>query len=395
MASMSEAALISNRSFAPVLRALCQAPIVIWLVVIAFAAGLSAGLPAERLTTLYNAAFGSSLGDFFFTLLCAFTLAAALSGREASVSAVLASGASPFMAAAMICPDTAYVTLAPAAGQRKLSAAFGAYAGFKLLFPAGPLLVATGMGVAEASLLIPGALLLAIVWPVGEAWARFVQPAKEKQAWRFDRELLALGAPFIVHIALLAAGLVVTSWPSPVLDWLTTPKGALFAAAFWALIALAPDRRIGALASAVTRTGGLLLVIGAASALGGVLSSLWRPDVIADGASGTTAIVLIFAIAAAFKLLQGSSMATFAAVAPVVAPFAAQADLPAAAAVFATCLGSFVTIAPNDSFYWLVRRDALAGRSNRAAVAILGVGAALQASAGLCALIGLYVLNLL
>ena len=58
-------------------------------------------------------------------------------------------------------------------------------------------------------------------------------------------------------------------------------------------------------------------------------------------------------------------------------------DVPAVAAVFAICVGSFVAILPNDSFYWLVRRDALAGQNDTAATSILAGGAIVQAATGL------------
>ena len=81
-------------------------------------------------------------------------------------------------------------------------------------------------------------------------------------------------------------------------------------------------------------------------------------------------------------------MATFAAVAPVTAPLVAASDLDPVAAIFAICLGSFVAILPNDSFYWLVRRDALAQeKSELKAAKILASGALLQALVGLVLLL--------
>ena len=55
------------------------------------------------------------------------------------------------------------------------------------------------------------------------------------------------------------------------------------------------------------------------------------------------------------------------------------------AAVFAICLGTFVTMLPNESFYWLVRRDALEGEDR--VVAMLASGASLQAAVGLTTLL--------
>ncbi len=55
------------------------------------------------------------------------------------------------------------------------------------------------------------------------------------------------------------------------------------------------------------------------------------------------------------------------------------------AAVFA--IGTFVTMLPNESFYWLVRRDALEGESEGRVVAMLASGASLQAAVGLTTLL--------
>ena len=85
-------------------------------------------------------------------------------------------------------------------------------------------------------------------------------------------------------------------------------------------------------------------------------------------------------------------MATFAAVAPIAAPLVATSDLPPVVAVYAICLGSFIAILPNDSFYWLVRKDALPNEKEASSAKLLAIGASLQALGGLALLL---VLNLL
>jgi H+/gluconate symporter-like permease len=58
------------------------------------------------------------------------------------------------------------------------------------------------------------------------------------------------------------------------------------------------------------------------------------------------------------------------------------------AAVFAICLGSFIAILPNDSYYWLVRRDALEGQpSEGRVIRILTGGAILQVLVGMAVLL--------
>ncbi len=155
-----------------------------------------------------------------------------------------------------------------------------------------------------------------------------------------------------------------------------------------ALVQTPVEQRRACLDSAVRRTSALLLVIGAASAFGAVLTQVVPIQSLIPSGSGMVAVLGLFALTVAFKLIQGSSMATFAAVSPVAAPFVLSSGLPPAFAVFAICLGSFVAILPNDSFYWLVRRDALTGvASEMRAIQVLAGGALIQAMVGLCLLL--------
>ncbi|MEM6849907.1 MAG: permease, partial [Pseudomonadota bacterium] len=104
--------------------------------------------------------------------------------------------------------------------------------------------------------------------------------------------------------------------------------------------------------------------------------------------SGTATLLALFALTVLFKLAQGSSMATFAAVAPVAAPIVMASGVNGTAAVFAICLGSFIAILPNDSYYWLVRRDALSAEpSEGRVIRILSGGAIVQAVTGMALLL--------
>ena len=110
------------------------------MILAALATGLVGRLDAPTLVASFNSGYGAALGEFALILIPSFVLAACLSHRSAGSAAGAATVASPFMAAGMICPDTSYAALAPVAGRRKLSVALAGYAGFKLLFPAGPLI---------------------------------------------------------------------------------------------------------------------------------------------------------------------------------------------------------------------------------------------------------------
>jgi GntP family gluconate:H+ symporter len=379
------------------MRLLTTLPLIVWMVVLALALGLVGGLDAEGLVHAFNKGFGRALGEFALILLPSFTIAAALSRYDMSAASRVTVVASPFAAAGMVCPDTAYAALSPAAAGRKLSMAFGAYAGFRLLFPAGPLIVATALGVASAKLFVFGLALLVPVWLAGLVWARRFE---DKVAARAPgalgdieaptagrRELMRGVTPFVVLAALLVVGGVAEFGAWPLVDFITQPKGALITAAVVALIEQPVEARRECLDSAVRRTGSLLLVIGAASAFGGVLTSVIPVAELVPSQAGIMGLLTLFVLTVAFKLMQGSSMATFAAVTPVAAPLVLAAGIDPVAAVFAICLGTFVTMLPNESFYWLVRRDALEEMSEGRVVAMLASGASLQAVVGLTTLL--------
>ena len=385
----------------PARRFVPDLPLVIWMVILALALGFAGGLDAGEVIDSFNVGFGRALGEFALILLPSFILAAALTRRNIGTEAAgrTALLASPIAGAGMICPDTAYAALSPAAGRYKLDAAFGAYAGFKLLYPAGPLIVATGLGVTGGSataptlLLLCGALLTLPVWLAAVLWRRFAvgrTAASTSSSATGDAHLWATFAPFMLMAGLLSLGGFVDATGYAIMDFLFLPKGALMAAAALALLQTPSEARRDCLDSAVRRTGSLLLVIGAASAFGGILTGNVALDGLVPPDGGTLTLLALFVLTVLFKLAQGSSMATFAAVAPVAAPILITSGVNEIAAVFTICLGSFIAILPNDSYYWLVRRDALAHeQSERRAIGILMVGAVIQALVGMAILLAM------
>jgi GntP family gluconate:H+ symporter len=197
-------------------------------------------------------------------------------------------------------------------------------------------------------------------------------------------------SPFILLAGLLVLGATTPLGRIPPLDFFFNPRGALILAALLALLLTAPADRKDIIQTAVRRTGWLLFVIGTAAAFGAVLTtvipvaSLWPKE-----AGPTVALLLLFAGAMAFKLIQGSSMATFAAVTAVAGPIVAVSGLSPVAAVYAICLGTIVAVTPNDSFYWLVRSDALTDRTEATSLKILVGTTVIQGIAGLVALLSL------
>ncbi|MEL7446738.1 MAG: permease, partial [Pseudomonadota bacterium] len=381
-------------------------PLVIWMVVLFLIISLASGKGADEVIGQFNAGFGRALGEFALILLPSFTLAAALSRQNIASNAAgrTVALASPVAGAGMICPDTAYAALSPAAGHYKIDSAFGAYAGFKLLYPAGPLIVAAGLGVTDATgadpafLLLCGALLMLPVWATGVVWGRFATRGNiaetkmatgETETEAENSQLLRAFVPFLVMASLLILGGAVGPTGIGVLDFLLLPKGALITAALIALLQTPSDLRRECLDTAVRRTGSLLLVIGAASAFGAVLTGLVALDRLVPQGGGALTLIALFALTVLFKLAQGSSMATFAAISPVAAPIVLSSGVNEIAAVFAICLGSFIAILPNDSYYWLVRRDALEHEpSEGRVIRVLTGGAVVQALVGMAVLLG-------
>ncbi len=358
-------------------------PLPIWMLVITLILGLSGGLSAPDLVRHFNTGFGQALGEFALILLPSFTLAAAMDQHNMGAASGFAVAASPLSGAGMICPDTAYAALSPIAGRNRLDVAFGAYTGFKLLYPAGPLIVATGLGVQENALILYGLALVFPVWAAGALWVRFLDTAhKEKPAPGKSVSIVktaSIFAPFILLAILLVVGAIFNFSDIALLDFITRPKGALLTAATLALAGIAAKNRRACLETAIRRTASLLLLIGLASAFGSILIQVVPLEAVLPTQTGIFGIIGLFLLAALFKIAQGSSMATFAAVAPVAAPLVAGMDIPPVAAVFAICAGSFVAILPNDSFYWLVRRDALQQNGDGRALSLLAGGATLQA----------------
>jgi GntP family gluconate:H+ symporter len=359
------------------------------------ALGIAHGRDSQQMIAAFNSGFGSALGEYALILLPSFTLAAAISKVRVSglaewVPAVLA----PVVGAAMVCPDTAYATLRPFAGRHKLTVLFGAYAGFKLLVPAGPIIVATGLGAMDKRLPFATLPVFAAAWMTGLLYARFGEvKGKVRPGQAGDRFPIRLLSPLATLVGLLAAGLWLCGGSPlpPLADFLVSPKGALLTAAIVALIPLTPQARTEAVESAMKRTAPLLLIIGTASALGAMITQTLPIAAVASLLAGDGLVLpALFAFTAVFKLAKGSSMATFAGTTGIIAPLLPALQVSPPAAVLAMCAGAFVTIAPNDSLYWIAREDF--AESGVKLGRLLAIGAALQ---GFSALAAVELLNLL
>jgi GntP family gluconate:H+ symporter len=287
----------------------------------------------------------------------------------------------------MACPDTAYAALSGVAGARKISMLFGAYAGFKLLVPAGPAIVGTGLGGFDARLAVAAVPVFFAAWITGLLFARRFETAPLNGAADARGRLSArVLVPLAIIVGLLVLGFGLQSHAAlpPLPAFLLSPKGALLVAAAISLLPLSREGRAQALDSGMRRAAPLLLTIGAASALGAMLAETLPVERYAS-ALVSTGLVLpaLFVFTATFKVLKGSSMATFAGTTGIVAALLPSLNVSPEAATLAMCAGAFVAITPNDSLYWLVRQDAFAGRGEASAMRVLTVGSALQGTVAL------------
>jgi GntP family gluconate:H+ symporter len=200
--------------------------------------------------------------------------------------------------------------------------------------------------------------------------------------------------PLFVLGGLLIVGGLLNLKAYPVLDFISHPKGALFVAAALALVVTNPENRRECVDTAMRRTGWLLIVIGAASAFGGMISHFVSLDQLLPATTSPVGVIIaLFLMTMVIKTIYGSALATFATAAALLAPIVHASTISPIAAVFAICLGSFA-ILPTDSYYWLVRSDALGQCNERSALITMSGGAALQGIAGFVILLGMYMAGL-
>lgn len=363
------------------------------LPVLLFAGTLVAGLTVsgnhQQFIGIFNRNFTGSLGYFCLILLPSFLMASSLSNLNLPRLGHFSKMLAPFAGAGMICPDTAYAAMSPMARGQKKSLVLGAYAGFKLLPPAGPLIIAASLGINEPVLLLKGFMLLVPVWISGELFLKlFERPA----AVSFDQTVpdsnIWVLLPLLVTGILILSGILLKNTQVLVwLDFILHPAGALLIGASWAWLMVPSEHKKECFETALANTAKLVLLIGLSTAFGKTLALAFPLNAMFHAVSPKYIVLTLFFCAALFKTVQGSSMATFAAVAPVTAPIIAAGSISPALAVYSIALGSFVAILPNDSFYWLSREDAYKDDKDARATLMIAAGSIIQAVTGLVSLV--------
>jgi len=366
-----------------ILKGLFSIPFPIFILVASVVLGVTSGMSSHELLGIVSDGFGETLGYIALILLASFTLASAISNSQSEGSTgQFATVVAPLAGAAMVCPDTAYAALSPMAAGRKLSVLFGSYAGFKLLIPAGPAIVATMLGGLTPTLVGWGAVTFMCCWGAGLLFAGMFESSPQISHSKRKLPGLAVIVPFVLLIGLITIGASINWFEitvSPLIDFCISPTGALIIAAVASLTFVDSEARGNALESSIKRTAPLLLIIGAASAFGTMLVAVLSFEDFAQWLVESGVVIpALFLLAATLKTAKGSSMATFAGAGGLVAALLPDLAVSPEAATLALCAGAFVTIAPNDSLYWLVRRDAFPEHSGKRATWILAAGATVQ-----------------
>lgn len=399
MAQVQTASQTTSR-LGDTLRGLSVVPFPLAMILLTVILGMVFGMDDAKLIGTFNKGFGYNMGYFALILVSSFFLAAAISKGEVFTVGKLGVVVSPFTGAGMVCPDTSYATLAPIAPAHRKGIAVGSYAGFKLMIPAGPLIIGLGLSidVNRPGFAVLGFALMIPVVLAGLLWLKIADRTQSANGLegtppgRYEAKASAVRRLFPLYCLaiLLVVGLTINFSATPALKFLTSPAGALAVTAVLTYFLVAPELRKECLDSAIRRSSSLLFIIGSASALGVMLATVLPlahlASTFASHYSSFALIFVLFGITAIFKVINGSSLATFAAVPPILAPVVAGASLDPTIAVYAICLGAFVAILPNDSYFWLTQPTAASDAEKRPPTFIFTVASIIQALVGLACL---------
>jgi GntP family gluconate:H+ symporter len=209
--------------------------------------------------------------------------------------------------------------------------------------------------------------------------------------------------PVVVPILLIAVRAVLSNLPSVKDTWMAPvlitgdPSIALIIGLILALCI--PKRweknELGKLMhQGIEKAGGILIIIGAGSAFGAVISALKIQDYLAEMEGlNTLGIFFPFLIALILKTAQGSSTVAIITAASIVLPFLPGLQLDTAngriIAVLAMCAGSMAISHVNDAYFWVITNF-----SNQALKPMLRVYSLATICMAVTGILAVYILSL-
>ncbi|GAB3526615.1 GntP family permease [Pontibacter brevis] len=382
------------------------------LLIAAFAVGIAAGLPLNKVVAAVNEGFGGLMSYIGIVIVAGTVIGKILekSGaalRMAEVVLRVVGEKRPQLAMSLIgaivsipvfC-DSAFVILAslkkalahraqvPLASMA-IALATGLYATHTLVPPTpGPIAAAGNIGASGylGTIILIGLVVSVPVMAVGYFWAVKVAATvkiegEDEVAYSYEEVVREFGqlpstakafTPIFLPILLIGIGSVVsylqyTGSIASFLLFLGTPVVALLIGVF-AAFPLLPEWNeetlSGWIGEGLKDAAIILLLTGAGGAFGSVIKATPVADLIqgfAGGGALNGAFILLipFFVAAALKTAQGSSTAALVITSALVAPMLAQAGIagavPLALVVMAIGAGAMAVSHVNDSYFWVV-----------------------------------------
>jgi GntP family gluconate:H+ symporter len=361
----------------------------------ALAMGVAYRIPGERLGDLVVQGFSDVLGYIAVIIVSATVMGRVMEETGAtyvvsrtvlgwvgrSRSPVAAGVAGYILALPVMCCDTAFIMLSPLAGALAsgsgyslrlftLALAAGTFTGFKLVFPAAPLFPAA-MFQADVSKVIALGLAASVPALISGLWLAYrlcgsplnmekrCSSEYDRLGENYDRlpgPVLSF-AVILVPIALIVAGSLFTG--IGVLGFVGSPVIALPLGVLTSMLltlGLDPSTVNGWIDEGVSRSAGILVIVGAGGVLGAVLQEAGVGELL-GGLSvglGLPGLLVIFLIAAMIKTGQGSSMVTMVTAPAIIQPLLPSLGIDPAVAAMAVCAGAMVCVNVNDSFFWVV-----------------------------------------
>ncbi len=369
---------------------------------IAVTLGLASGIPVTEMPNIIITGFSSVMGYITIIIVSAtiigelmektgatIVISKSLLGIVGRSRSPIAVGLAGFIVSIpVICCDTAFLVLSPLARALSkgsgyslklysLALAAGSLAGFKLIFPSGPLFPATIFGADVMKVLLLGTIALVPVLAVGLFFSyRFggaSEGAEAKDQVSFEElaqsygKLPGLAQSFsvlLVPIILIVLrsifdGLLPLSAPvRAIFDLVGHPVLALpigIGLALLLTIGKPRDEVNTWISSGVQRAASILVIVGAAGVFGTVLQQTGIGSFLGASISGygVPGVLVVFLIAALIKTGQGSSTVALVTAPAIILPLLPSLGISAALAAIAVSAGTLVCINVNDSFFWV------------------------------------------